>query len=182
VSSLLLSYDTQRASLQTQEESITFLNEEIKTLQKDHENQRMRKQAQIETLRERIDVLEQELDDLLDGPDTYDIQQQRNSIRQAQLRLARAEDQQDDYQIIAEFDGRVRTVDIVEGEQYELDDRKFIVVENPNLIELELQVSQIDIVKIKEGDPVIITFDAYPNNPIKANITSRNVNPKANGR
>jgi hypothetical protein len=71
-------------------------------------------------------------------------------IDQAALRLERTKDQQDDYQIVAEFDGRVRTVDVVEGEQYKLDDKDYIVVENPNLIELKLQVNQVDIVKIKE--------------------------------
>jgi hypothetical protein len=34
-------------------------------------------------------------------------------IRQSQLRLERTRDQKDNYQVIAEFDGRVRTVDIV---------------------------------------------------------------------
>jgi hypothetical protein len=63
-----------------------------------------------------------------------------------------------------------------------LDDRKYIVIENPELIELELQVSQIDIVKIKEKDPVIITLDAYPNRPINAKISSRSVNPEPNQR
>jgi len=131
---------------------------------------------------ERIDVLKKEMKDIKDWADAYDIQQYRNAISQAKLRLDRTKDQKDDYQIIAEFDGRVRSVDIVEGEQYEQDDRQFIVIENPNLIELELEVNQIDIVKIKKGDPVVVTFDAYPNDSIQATITSRNVNPKPNDR
>ena len=177
-----LEYDRQWISLQKQKEDIELLTTQIQTLEKDHSNQISKSQAQIIILSERKEVLEKELDDILDGADEYDIQQQQNLVRQSQLRLERSKDQQDDFQIIAEFDGRVRTVDIVEWEQYELDDRKFIVVENPNLIELKLQVSQIDIVKIKEEDPVQITFDAYPNEPISAKITSRNVNPEPNGR
>jgi multidrug resistance efflux pump len=45
-----------------------------------------------------------------------------------------------------------------------------------------LQVSQIDVVKIKEGDPVVVTFDAFPNNPITAKVSNRNVNPETNTR
>ncbi len=182
VSSMLLSYDTDRSSLKTQEESIATLTLEIDTLEKDQSNKINSEQAQINNLLEKKDVLEKELADILDWADSYDIQQARNMISQAQLRLDRSRDQQDDFQIIAEFDGRVRTVDIVAWEQYKLDDKKFIVVENPNLIELKLQVSQIDIVKMKVWDPVKVTFDAYPNSPIYAKVTSRNVNPEPNGR
>jgi hypothetical protein len=56
------------------------------------------------------------------------------------------------------------------------------VIENPELIELELEVGQIDIVKIHQEDPVVITFDSYPNNPIQATISNRNVNPEQNER
>lgn len=177
-----LEYDRQKILLQKQGEDIQLLVTEIDNLKKDNNNQLNRKSSQIKTIADNINVLEKELVDLLDWPDDYDIKQQKNLIQQAQLRLERTKDQEEDYQIIAEFDGRVRTIDIVEGEQYKLDDNNFIVVENPNLIELELEVSQIDIVKIKEGDPVVITFDAYPNKPIKASISSRNVNPETNTR
>jgi len=177
-----IEYTQQRLLLTKTEEDIRLLTNEIEILKKDLPNQLSRKQAQITTLNEKIHVAQKELSDILDGPDDYDIQQQKNLVGQAQLRLEKIKDQQDHYQIIAEFDGRVRTVDIIEGEQFKLDDRKFIIIENPNLIELKLQVSQIDIVKIKEWDPVIVTFDSYPNDPIKASITSRNVNPEFNTR
>jgi hypothetical protein len=29
---------------------------------------------------------------------------------------------------------------------------------------------------------VVVTFDAYPNNPINAKVSSRNVNPELNAR
>lgn len=177
-----LDYEKQQNLLQKQSEDILSLAKDIENLEKDNENQLNRKKAQISSLLEKIDVLQKELKDLQDWPDEYDIKQQENLIWQAKLRLERTIDQKDNYQIIAEFNWRIRTIDIVEWEQYKLDDRKYIVVENPNLIELELQVSQIDIVKIKENDPVVVTFDAYPNQPIVAKVNSRNVNPEPNQR
>lgn len=182
VNAILSSYDTHNASLLSQSDSIDLLTREIATLEKDNPNQLARKQAQITNLNEQIYVLNQELRDVIDGVDAYDIQQQRNLISQAELKIERTKNQQDDYQIVAEFDGRVRTVDITEGEQYKLDDKDYVVVENPNLIELKLQVSQIDIVKIKEWQSVTVTFDSYPNTPIEAIVTSRNVNPQPNQR
>ena len=179
---MLSSYETHAASLETQSDTIDILKEEIATMQIDNQNQLERKQAQITTIKEKIDVLNKELADVRKGVDKYDIQQQKNLIDQAELNLIRTKEQKDDYQIIADFNGRVRTVDINEGEQYKIDDKKYIVVENPNLIELKLQVSQVDIVKIKEGQTVTVIFDAYPYSPIQATITSRNVNPQINAR
>ncbi len=177
-----LSYETKQSALRKQAEDLVSLTKEIANLEKDNFNSLQRKKTQNENLLENIKVLEKELTDLLDGADKYDIQQQNNLIKQAQLKVERTIDQKDDYQIIAEFNWRVRDIDIVEWEQYKLDDRKYIVIENPNLIELELQIGQIDIVKIQKWDPVVITFDSYPNNPIESAISKRNVNPQPNGR
>jgi len=183
------SIDQKNIDYQKLEDSLKKLGEQIVSLKKeidnqiiDNKNQLNRKKSQNEAILEKIEVLKKELKDLLDWADEYDIKQQNNLISQANLRLEKVKDQEDNYQIIADFDWRVRTIDIVEWEQYKLDDRKYIVVENPNLVELELQVSQIDIVKIKEKDSVIVTFDAYPNNQIKSVVNNRNVNPESNGR
>lgn len=177
-----LDYQKKEEALKKLSEQILSLSKEIDTLKIDNLNQINRKKAQNDAILEKIEVLKKELKDLLDWADEYDIKQQQNLIKQAELRLIRTKDQKDNYQIIAEFNWRIRTVDIVEWEQYKLTDKKFIVIENPNLIELELQVGQIDIVKIKQKDPVAITFDAYPNNPINSTISDRNVNPEPNGR
>jgi uncharacterized protein HemX len=111
---MLTAFDTEKSSLKTLEDSIQLLEADIPNLELDHQNQLTRKQKQIDTLTESISVLQKELNDLYDGADTYDIQQQDNLIRQAELRLQRVTDQKDDFQVIADFDGRVRTVDIIE--------------------------------------------------------------------
>lgn len=63
---MLLSYDTDRSSLKTQEESIATLTLEIDTLEKDQSNKINSEQAQINNLLEKKDVLEKELADILD--------------------------------------------------------------------------------------------------------------------
>lgn len=177
-----IDFEKKQTALKKLAENINLLSVEIKNQEIDNTNQLNRKNTQNQTMLEKIDVSNKELKDLLDWPDENDIKQQKNMIKQAELKIERTKQQKEDYQIIAEFNWRVRTVDIAEWEQYKLTDKKYLVVENPNLIELELQVSQIDIVKIKEKDPVIVTFDAYPYTPIYAQISNRNVNPEPNSR
>lgn len=175
-----LNYETKEVALLKQKEELLTKAKELKNFIEDSNNQINSKKTEIQNLLEKIDLLNQELKDIQDWADSYDISLYRNSIEQAEVRLQKILDSKKDYQIIAEFKGRIRTVDIVVWEQYKLDDKKYIIVENPNLIELELQVNQIDIVKINEGDKVIITFDSYPNKPIEAKISTRNVNPEPN--
>ncbi|USN55339.1 MAG: hypothetical protein H6765_01740 [Candidatus Peribacteria bacterium] len=100
--------------MQQQADSIAQLEDEINILTTDQQNKLAQQQAQINTLRQSISLLQQELSDLLDGADSFDISQQQNLIEQSKLRLERIKNSQEDYQIIADFDGRVRTVDIVE--------------------------------------------------------------------
>lgn len=177
-----LNYETQTIALQKLEESLLSLKKDIDDTIIDNMNQINRKRAQNSATLEAISVLEKELKDIQDWTDEYDIRQQKNLVEQAELKVERTKNSKDKYQIIAEFNGRIRSNDIVEWEQYKLDDKKYMVIENPNLVELELQVSQIDIVKIKEKDPVIVTFDSYPNKPINAKISYRSVNPEPNGK
>lgn len=175
-------FDMQKSLFEKQKKDLLNQAKSYDNLKQDNKNNLIKQQNKINNIIEKIDVLKKELRDIKDWADQYDIKQQKNLIQQAKLKIERIQDNKDDYQIIAEFDGRVRSIDIVEWEQYKLDDNNFIVIENPDLIELELQVNQIDIVKIKENDPVIVTFDSYPNTPIEAKITTRNVNPEPNWR
>jgi len=60
-----------------------MLTTEAQVMESDHRNQLLRKNAQIQTLEDRIDLLGQELDDLIDGADARDIRQQQNIVSQA---------------------------------------------------------------------------------------------------
>lgn len=172
----------QEATLLAQLDAINLATKELEWLKKENELQRSRNSTQITSQKERIGLLNKEIADVRKWANTYDVSQQQNIISLSSLALERAKDQQEKFQIKAEFDGRIRTVDMSIWEQYKLEDRKYIVVENPELIELELIVSQIDIVKIQENDPVLITFDAYPDTPIIEKISSRDLNPIPNAR
>ena len=171
-----------KKQLDAQLDGLVLLQQELDGLALDNTLQQARQSNQVISQQERIWLLNQEVANITKWASMYDLQQQENIVSLSQISLDRAKDQQDTFQIVAEFDGRVRTVDIAVWEEYTFEERNYIVVENPDLVELELEVSQIDIVKISVGDPVTITLDAYPNTPITATIWARDLNPIANAR
>ena len=168
--------------IDTQLIALDLMQKELDGLRLEQDLQRVRQDKQISSQQQQIWLLHKEVQEINKWPNTFDLQQQQNIVSLSEIALNRAKDQKEKFQIIAEFDGRVRTVDITVGEEYSFEDRNFIVIENPDLVELELEVSQIDIVKIAVGDPVSITLDAYPNTPIQATIWSRDLNPINNAR
>lgn len=177
-----LNYEKQAAFVEKQKNDIEIFKQELEDLKNSQKNELDRKISQNNSILENINLLEAELKDLRDWADKIDLNRQRILIKQAELNLEKTKDQKEDYQIIADFDWRVRSIDIKKWEQYKINDAKYIVVENPDLIELKMQINQIDIVKVKEKSPVEITFDAYPEKIIYAKVTDRNVNPEDNWR
>lgn len=177
-----LNYEKQEAFVEKQKNDIEIFKQELEDLKNSQKNELDRKISQNNSILENINLLEAELKDLRDWADKIDLNRQRILIKQAELNLEKTKDQKEDYQIIADFDWRVRSIDIKKWEQYKINDAKYIVVENPDLIELKMQINQIDIVKVKEKSPVEITFDAYPEKIIYAKVTDRNVNPEDNWR
>ncbi len=182
VASQVTNYKKQQVSVESLYDEIALLQEGIATQKSSQANQLERQQTKIDTIKNNIALSYQELEDIIDGPDSYDINQAQNAVRQAELSIENIREQKDDYQIVAEFNGRIRSIDITEWEQYNFEDREFVVIENPDLIELELTVSQIDIVDMKEWNPVLLTFDAYPQIAISSTIDSINGNPIPNKR
>jgi hypothetical protein len=75
----------------------------------------------------------------------------------------------DDYKIIANFDGVVTKLDMqiwdsIETNSNSSSDQKYIYVETPDLLEVNLDIDQIDIVKISTWMPVEVYLDAFPEN------------------
>lgn len=93
---------------------------------------------------------------------TYDlsIQQAKNNLIQAQSQLTSLRKRYEDYELIANFAGVVSDMDIKIGDKSTMSREPYIVVENTNLIEIEVEADQVDILKINRGDKVNIWIDA----------------------
>lgn len=82
------------------------------------------------------------------------------------------------YQITAPFDWVVRKIDFEIWDKLYASNSKFIYIENPDLIEISVQLDQIDIVKVSEWMPAEIEFDAYPEEIFYGTISD--IDTKAN--
>lgn len=83
-----------------------------------------------------------------------EIESLRNEIDTAQFNLTTLMKKYDEYKIIANFDGIVTKLDMQVGDSIETNasssqEQKYIYVETPDLLEVQLDVDQVDIVKIK---------------------------------
>ncbi len=109
-------------------------------------------QANLETAQAQLADARQTYDDLLAGPDADDISAARARVAAAQatVNLAR---------LTAPFDAVVTAVYLKTGDQvtpgttaFRLDDLSHLLV--------DVEISEVDINRVKVGQPVILTFDA----------------------
>ncbi|PIR53363.1 hypothetical protein COU76_01455 [Candidatus Peregrinibacteria bacterium CG10_big_fil_rev_8_21_14_0_10_49_10] len=92
------------------------------------------------------------------------INQQKNALAQKQFALEKARRALENYELRAPFDGVVRRVDFQVGDNLLADagETKYVVLENPAYFIVTVQLDQIDVVHVKEGQKAAITFDAIP--------------------
>jgi multidrug resistance efflux pump len=57
------------------------------------------------------------------------------------------------------------------------DSDKYVYIENPNLLQITVNLDQVDIAKVSIGTKAIVTFDAYTTSPANAVITSIDTAP-----
>jgi HlyD family secretion protein len=93
-------------------------------------------------------------DKVKNGPASADVQVAQERINAAQSTL-------NTIQLSAPFDGTITSINVMKGD---LADPKTVVFRLDDLSNLyvDLQVSEIDINKVKVGQPVDVTFDAVP--------------------
>lgn len=81
------------------------------------------------------------------------------------------------YQLIANFDGTVREMNIQVGDTVNTESNTYIYVENPNLIETTLELDQLDILKIERGDEATVTLDILKNQSFSGIVSEVNTIP-----
>ena len=149
--------------------SVTNSNTNVQTKQNEINND----QAQLQTL-------QQTVQDMENGPKSNDRILQSNAIKQSQLSYEQTSQQLDNYQIIAPFDGTIDTIWFKVGDTVSYSagsSTNGITVSNPDAYEVNTLIDQIDIVKVMPGQPVEITFDAYPGYSITWTIASIDPTP-----
>jgi HlyD family secretion protein len=116
-------------------------------------------------------------------PNSNDRTLQSNSIKQSQLSYAQTSQQKNNYELVAPFDGTIDTIGFKVGDTVSYSagsSTNGITLSNPDAYEVNMLIDQIDIVKVEPGQPVEITFDAYPDYMITWTIGSIDPTPVTN--
>lgn len=92
------------------------------------------------------------------------IRLKQNDVGQKSAALTKLRKTLDDYQIVAPFDGTVRRVDYQVGDNLLADttEAKYIVLENRDYTVITILLDQVDIIRVKIGQPASLTLDAIP--------------------
>ena len=96
-------------------------------------------------------------------------------MEKAQLTLDKAKDEREKAVMVAPFDGVIATVDIKEGDSLSAMDyatRTIIELIDPNIMELNAEVDEIDIPGVRLGQRAIISVDALPTLQLEGKVTS----------
>ena len=101
------------------------------------------------------------LKDLIDGASTTDISIQEQNVKLAELVLVEALDKLEDYKLISPIDGIVGQINIDVGDKIN-SSTSIMMISDPNLVRIDLTVSETDLIGLNEGMYGIALFDSLP--------------------
>jgi multidrug resistance efflux pump len=113
----------------------------------------------------RVDELERAYERMKDGVDTDQL-----AVLEARVNAAKAK--VDSFSVTAPFDGVVARMNAKIGNSINAGEVAVTVADFSAWVVKTTDVTEIDVVKLSEGQPVAITFDAFPNEELQGNIVS----------
>jgi HlyD family secretion protein len=111
-----------------------------------------------------------DLDKLLAGPDANSLDIAQNGVEQAQIALDQAKLKLQQAQIVAPFDGVVTQVNIKLG-QNAGSSQSAIQLADLDHLEIVVNMSEVDVNRLKEGQAAQITMDALPDATFQGTVT-----------
>lgn len=125
-------------------------------------------QNTITTSQQNIEEKTQALIQLKAGANPLDIQSQQLNVQQAQNSLIDAQQNLSYYTIRAPFDGVVAQVDVIKGDPASSGSAVVSLVTPQQVAEITL--NEVDVSKVKIGQDVTLTFDAFPDLTIAGKV------------
>lgn len=113
----------------------------------------------------RVEELERAYDRMKDGVDKDQL-----AVLEARVNAAKAK--VDSFSVTAPFDGVVARMDAKVGNSINAGAVAVTVADFSAWVVKTTDVTEIDVVKLAEGQPVSITFDAFPSQELQGNIVS----------
>ncbi len=127
--------------------------------------------ANIDAAKAQMEQAKAQLDLLKAGATAEQIAVAEAGVKQAQVAVDTAKAQLDKLQLIAPFDGTIGTVYVRSGELAQ-PGQSIVTLGNLGSLRVETtDLSETDIARVKEGQPVKVTFDALPGKTISGKVT-----------
>ncbi|MBU0767383.1 HlyD family efflux transporter periplasmic adaptor subunit [Patescibacteria group bacterium] len=154
-----LGTSTAQKDLQNAKEALTTLELQLKNGTTSADDMERTIQTLNDSLRNQKAQLEQTKTSV-----EVNINQQNNTLAQRIVSLQKAQRALENYELRAPFDGVIRRVDFQVGDNLLADagETKYVVLDNPDRLIITVQLDQVDVVNVKEGQRATITFDAIP--------------------
>lgn len=131
----------------------------------------------INQLTKTLEINKETYKELLEWPTSENVTKAKNSIAQAEINLWTATEKLDDYKLTAPFDWVIRKIDYMNWDNLTTDSDKYVYIENPDLLQVTVNLDQVDIAKVKVWTKATVTFDAYSTENVSAVITSIDTAP-----
>lgn len=128
-------------------------------------------QATIDSATASFASAQARLDQVLAGSTDTEIGQANEAVKGAELALKQTQYDLDHATISAPFGGTIVTVGVNRGDQATATTSAFTLLD-PSLVRIDATVDEANVVKLKTGMPVNITFDAIQARPFQGTVAS----------
>jgi len=155
--------DTYQAAVNTASSSLLAARTDLTTAMASKDVQLASSKASVDSALGSYNLTKAQLDYKTAAPRTVDVSYYRAQVAQASASLQYYKSQLDDYILKAPTDGKITFVNYSAGEQTSLT-KAVISMLGKNKFYVEVDIPESDIAKVKFGNPVSITLDAYPDN------------------
>jgi len=115
---------------------------------------------------------ELQLEAMEDAPDEGAVDAASAQFEASELAVTLAQRQLDEAVITAPFDGEVTNIYAEEGDLFTPTGMPIIHMIDPATMEIEVEVDEIDIAEVEEGQKAIVEVDALPDLQLEGNVTS----------
>jgi len=152
--------------------AIVLARNNLNTLKLSRDQQVAAAEARLEAAEQNLLSAQAQLNNTAAPARAQDIALARAQVSQAQAALAGVEQQLSETVLLAPLDGVVTAVNYEIGEQFGAGGKAMIVILVNNNFNIEVDISESNISKIKIGDEVDISFDAFPDDLILKGVVS----------
>ena len=123
----------------------------------------------VETARAALDSAKLRRDQVINGPLPSDVSLQEQSVVQAEIALRRSLNDQAGAVLLAPFDGVVGTITMNVGEP---SGTGSVILLDPRSMQLNATAQEADVAKLRVGQNVNLTFDAYQGQAMAGRVSS----------